>query len=149
MIIKREAIQQRDVVSKLVVTSSLEGFDSIWKSFLKEVDDLYGRVAQVPFYAIKYSREDRIGVEMYAPILQYAPKADSGFRHHSYFEVGPLIGSRVMHGDEDDTAAEMMRIREHLLENDLVQTSPMFLIPTVDGDTAYTDILVVYRPLVI
>ena len=148
MIIEKKAIQHRDVVSKLVVTDSLENFDSIWEDFLREVYDLYGGAAEIPFYSFKYSRDSTVGVEMYAPVLKYMPGKNSDFRHHSYFEIGPLLGSRVRRGDEDETTAVMGRIREHLLENKLVQTSPMFLIPSVDGDVAYTDIFVVYRQLI-
>jgi len=145
MIIEKQDIQERDVVSKLVVADSLESFDSIWEAFLREVYSVFGDIAQIPFYSFKYSRENVVGVEMYAPVLQYKPGASDDFKHYTYFEIGPLLGSRVMRGDEDTTTEAMDRIREHLIENNLIQTSPMFLMPAVDGDTAYTDIFVVYR----
>jgi hypothetical protein len=146
MIIQREGIQHRDVVSKLVVMDSLEGFAAAWEGFLKDVFDRYGGTAQMPFYSLKYSRKDRVGIEMYAPVVDYRPEAGSGFRHQSYFELWPLLGVRLMGGAEDMAVESLERIRTYLIDNGIIQTSPVFYFPQAAGEAGYTDCLVVYRP---
>jgi hypothetical protein len=145
MIIEQRDIQHRNVVSKLVIMDSLEDFDAAWKDFLKAVFDNYGGTAQLPFYSFKYSSEDKVGVEMYAPVVAYRPGIDSSFRYQSYFELGPLLGIRLMGGAENRAAEALESIRAHLIDNALVQTSPVFCLPQAEDKTGYTDCLVVYR----
>lgn len=146
MIIEQSSVQHRDVVSKLVTMDSLEGFEVIWKGFLEDMFKHYGGTAQMPFYALKYSHENRIGIEMYAPVVAYDATADVGFRHQSYFELGPLLGVRLMGGTEDLAVEALESIRAHLIDVGLVQTSPVFFFPQAEGGTGYTDCLVVHRP---
>jgi hypothetical protein len=146
MIIYHDGTQHRNVAFRLVVMGSLEEFGAAWEAFIKDVFDKFGGTAQMPFYSMKYSREDRIGVEMYAPVVASKAAVGNGFRFQSYFEIGPLLGVRLMGGAEDLAVESLEQIRTHLLENGLVQTSPVFFFPQAKGETGYTDCLVVYRP---
>jgi hypothetical protein len=143
------SIKLQGVVYRLgVIESTLEGFEDLWKQFLTDVYEAFGgeNLAGLPFYAMKYTHENLVGIEMYAPLHTYEPVATGDFRHITYFEIAAMLGTKIPQGTENQTQEVLEDIRQYLIDNKLIQTSPVFFLPEATEDnTGYTEVLVAYR----